>query len=340
MQNININEIEKLPSPSDIKKELVLTNNVSLFIQEFRITIKSILDGKNKKFIIILGPCSIHNINQAITYGKFIVNLQKKYGDKIFFVMRTYLSKPRSCDGWKGFLYDPYLDGTYNIFNGIKQSRYLLLELSKMGIPCSMEILDTISPQYFDDILTWGAIGARTTESQIHRELASAISVPIGFKNNLSGDLTAPINSIICCRKPHHFLGCNDKGEISKIYSKGNLYTHLILRGSSNGPNYYIEYIENAKQKLLEKSLNPTIIVDCSHGNSGKDYTRQIRVAKYLINYHKDIKGIMLESNLVEGKQNIKDLPLKYGVSITDSCINLVETENIIKLYYDSLGNK
>lgn len=337
MNNININSITPLFSPYECKKTFEITSENKKFIQESRNDIQDILLNRSSKIIIILGPCSIHNINEAKEYGLFLSRMKEKFGKHIFFIMRTYFSKPRTCKGWKGFLYDPKLDESYDINKGISEARQLLIYLTQLQIPCGMEILDTISPQYFDDLLSWGAIGARTTESQIHRELISAISVPVGFKNNLVGNYDSAINSILCCQNEHHFLGCDDKGIVSKIHSNGNSFGHLILRGSVERPNYYIEDILKASSSLKKQNLKNNIIIDCSHGNSGKNYKNQYRVAEYLSNFMPKITGIMLESNLVEGNQNIKDKPLIPGMSITDSCIGLAETEQILQCYYDKL---
>jgi 3-deoxy-7-phosphoheptulonate synthase len=254
--------------------------------------------------------------------------------------MRTYLSKPRTCLGWKGFLYDPDLNETYNLNKGLLESRKLLYEITSLGVPCAMEYLDTISPQYFDDLLVWGAIGARTTQSQIHRELCSGISTPVGFKNSLNGDIDMAINSIKCSSRSHVFLGCDNEGQTCSVRSKGNPWGHVILRGSDQGPNYDLETIQDTKKKLEKNGIDLGIIVDCSHGNSGKDYRKQKLGVEAIIDYYhqgyKEVKGIMLESNLKQGNQKLGP-DLKYGLSITDSCIGLDETRNLLEKLYSSL---
>ena len=292
--------------------------------------------------IIIIGPCSIHEIDSALEYAQFILKMNTLYGDKICLIMRTYLSKPRTCLGWKGYLYQPNILEKPNLKKGITLSRDLLVKITQLGVACSMEYLDTISPQYFDDLLVWGAIGARTSESQVHRELVSGLSTPVGFKNSINGEITNVVNSIKCAKEQHTFLGCNCDGKISSIRSKGNHDCHLILRGSDKGPNYKKLDILKAIVELDDKEVNNSIIIDCSHGNSGKDYRNQKPVALHILNNIKyglhQIKGIMIESNIKKGNQSI-DKTMEYGVSITDSCIDLIESEEIIKQYYDKLFN-
>lgn len=341
LRNTNILNINRLPLPSVIKMEYPINKIISDFVIKSRLKIIDILNSKTKGFIIIIGPCSIHNYDEAYQYGIFLKEMIDLYSDKLTIIMRTYLSKPRSCVGWKGYLYDPDLDGTYNINKGIIQSRKLLRNLTLLNIPCSMEYLDTISPQYFDDLLVWGAIGARTTESQIHRELASAITTPIGFKNNLDGNIDSAINGIKCSSMQHNFFGCNEDGDICGVKSKGNPNCHLILRGSNNGPNYDLKSIQYSKDKLSESKINSGIIIDCSHGNSNKDYKKQVLgvdvILQHLKNGENIIRGIMLESNLTEGKQDINGNPLKKGISITDSCIGIEETRQILEKIYNSI---
>ena len=338
--NTNIQEINKLVTPYDLKKIYFCTSELIESINHTRDNINSIISNSFNRFIVIVGPCSIHNTDEAYEYALFLKKMISKYGDKLLIVMRTYIAKPRTCLGWKGLMYDPDLNEDYNINKGLIESRRLLLKINLLGVPCGMEYLDTVSPQYFDDLLVWGAIGARTTESQVHRELCSGISTPVGFKNNLDGDTSVAVNSIKCCAQSHVFIGCNSEGKASSVKSKGNPNGHIILRGSHNGPNYDINSIRDTENKLEEQHVNKSIIVDCSHGNSGKDYKKQHlgveAVIQHLQSGIKSIKGIMLESNLVEGSQKLcKDL--KKGVSITDSCIGLEETQNLLEKLYNTI---
>jgi 3-deoxy-7-phosphoheptulonate synthase len=328
----NISDYAPLPSPNYLKNKLILPNKLYEFVKITRNKIKNILDKKDKRKLIIIGPCSIHDYNVALDYAKFLKSQRDKYNDKIEIVMRTYFSKPRTSIGWKGFVYDPYLNNTNSIESGLTLARELLIKILEIGVPCTMEHVDTIIPQYFDDVLCWAAIGARTSESQIHRELASGISTPIGFKNNTEGNIDVAVNAIQSANNQHCFLGCVSDGKISMISTKGNPYCHIILRGGKNNPNYYEEDVKTTIQKLSEKKLMTSIIIDCSHGNSNKQHKNQLNVCKNICEQMKtnpDIVGIMVESNLVEGNQKITDNPLVYGKSVTDSCINLVDSEKV-----------
>tara|TARA_A100001015_G_scaffold267167_1_gene316974 strand:- start:2088 stop:3128 length:1041 start_codon:yes stop_codon:yes gene_type:complete len=343
--NINISEIKELISPLKLKQKMIISDNILNFVNNTRKNIVEILNNKCNKFILIVGPCSIHNYNESLEYAEFLVKMKKQFGDKILFIMRTYFSKPRTTIGWKGFLYDPDLNNTNNIDKGLLIARKLLININMKNIPCSMEYLDTISPQYFDDLISWGAIGARTCESQVHRELASAISTPIGFKNSTYGNIEPAINSIIASKQSHTFLGCNENGTISSITSKGNPYCHIILRGGKNSTNYDINSVDNCIQLLNDKlndNISKSIIIDCSHDNSNKNYKNQSKVVNNILTYINDkrsyVKGLMIESNLVENKQPfVPKNKLLYGQSLTDSCIGLKETEIIINKIYNSL---
>ena len=343
LENIRIKKSVRLETPVEIKLQLPCSNDIHEFISTSRKTIAQILDGKitNKK-IVIIGPCSIHNIQEALEYAKFIQKMQLQYGKHLFIIMRSYFTKPRTRLGWKGLMYDPEIDGSSDIKKGIYLSRELLLTLAKMKIPCSMEYLDTISPQYFDDLLSWGAIGARTIESQIHRELASGISTAIGFKNSTNGDIKLAIDAIKSANRGHCFLGCSLDGFISNIETRGNPHCHLILRGGTNGPNYDRDSVELSKQILMDNDLVPNIVIDCSHGNSEKIFKRQLDVVSSIVEQwdsgEKSIIGVMIESNLQEGKQKIKPKSqLKWGLSITDSCLGLEDSEKALKSMFKCL---
>nr|QFG74538.1 MAG: DAHP synthetase I family protein [Megaviridae environmental sample] len=333
--NTNISSFTNLPLPKDIKNIHVCSENIRSFVNKTRESINNILDKKSFKKLVIIGPCSIHDYDSAIEYAKYIKQQREKYKDTLEIVMRTYFSKPRTNIGWKGFVYDPYLDKTNNISAGINLARKLLLEILNLEVPCCMEHVDTIIPQYFDDLLSWGAIGARTSESQIHRELASGISTPIGFKNNTEGNIDSAIQSIKSSRTSHCFIGCLSDGNISMITTKGNFHCHVILRGGRHSPNYYRKNIHETIQKLKANSIVCNIMVDCSHGNSNKQYKNQLIVCKDVceqMSNNKDIIGIMIESNLIEGNQDINNKPLKYGQSITDSCINLEDSDTLLDM--------
>jgi 3-deoxy-7-phosphoheptulonate synthase len=326
--DININSIKTLLSPLELISKYSLDPEDNLFIQNSRNEIKNILNNKIDKFIVIIGPCSIHNLDLALDYAKNIKIFQQN-NPNLFIVMRVYFEKPRSRHGWKGFIYDPDLDETYNINKGLNLARELLVKLTKMKIPIGCEFLDTISPQYLADIVSWGAIGARTSESQMHRQLASGLSMPIGFKNLTDGDYKKAIDGILSARYPHHFLGIDYEGNPSHVSTKGNQDSHLILRGGIL-PNYYQKDVEDILKELKKEKIDMGIIIDCSHGNSQKEYFKQIAVAcsinRLIVSKNKyNIKGVMIESNIMNGNQKLtKDISqLKYGVSITDACINI-----------------
>ena len=343
INDLNILEVRSLITPQSLKNEIPNSDDNKKFIYESREIIKNILDKKDNRIMAIVGPCSIHNINSAIEYAQKLNNLSRKIIDKIYIIMRVYFEKPRTTLGWKGLITDPNLDNTYDIEKGLKLARKLLSEITKMGMPCATEMLDPIIPQYMADFISWAAIGARTTESQTHRELASGLSFPVGFKNSTTGNIDIAANAIISSRQSHHFIGINKKGQTSILRTAGNKYTHLILRGSDKMPNYYEESIDAAEETISKAGLNPAIIVDCSHGNSSKKYKRQKNVLKSVIdqknNGNNSIKGFMLESNLVEGNQKIqKDTNnLVYGQSITDACIGWQETEELLLNVYKNL---
>jgi len=336
INDLNILEVKSLITPQTLKNEIPNKNDNKKYIFESREIIKNILDEKDNRLMAIVGPCSIHNVDSAIEYANNLNNVRKKINDKIYIIMRVYFEKPRTTIGWKGLITDPNLDGSYDIEKGLKLARKILFQITEMGIPCATEMLDPIIPQYIADFISWAAIGARTTESQTHRELASGLSFPVGFKNSTAGNIDTAVNAMISSRQPHHFIGIDKNGQTSVLQTAGNKYSHLILRGSYKRPNYYEESIETAEKIISKSSFNPAIIIDCSHGNSLKKYNRQKNVLKSVIdqknNGNKSIKGFMLESNLIEGNQKIPDdlNDLIYGQSITDACIGWQETEELL----------
>ena len=295
------------------------------------------MNGHDDRLIVITGPCSIHDVDSAIEYAQFLKTMTNKYPN-LFIIMRVYFEKPRTNIGWKGLINDPDLNNTFNINKGIKLARKLLIDICELGLPIGCEFLDTIIPQYISDLVSWGAIGARTVESQVHRELVSGLSMPVGFKNSTSGNIRVALDSVISAKNKHSFLGITNEGTPAIITTNGNENTHIILRGGSDGPNYSPENVKNVAQMIDGEQLDTNIIIDCSHGNSQKNHKNQILVAKNIIDQivhsEKRIRGIMLESHLVEGKQKLDTKEkLLYGQSITDSCIDLDTTEEIFKYH-------
>ena len=340
--NRKIRSIRILDTPFCIKEEYPLEEIASNIVKKSRKRVENILNNKDSnKLIVIVGPCSIHDYISALEYGTFLKECIDKYGDKLEIIMRTYFSKPRTSIGWKGYIYDPDLNGSCDILKGLRTARKLLLELLNLGVPCSMEHVDTILPQYFDDLLSWSAIGARTTESQVHREVASGVSSAIGFKNSTDGNIDIAVNAVKSANNCHSFIGCDLDGNISQITTLGNDLAHIILRGGTDGPNYYSRNVRNVKSKIRENNILESIIIDCSHGNSLKQHKKQIdvcaNICQQILHGENVIKGVMLESNIYEGNQSIKDKPLKYGVSITDSCLNLDDTEVCLEMLYNAL---
>lgn len=328
--------LKKLKTPQELLNELPLPINSKNLVFHTIKQIQDILDGKSNKLVLIVGPCSIHDPEAAIEYAQYLKTQIDLYQDRFVIVMRTYFSKSQTSSGWKGLINDPDLNNTYNITKGLYVGRKLLIDILSIGVPCAMEQLDTILPQYFNDLLSWSAIGARTTESQVHRELASGISMPVGFKNNTNGNVQVAINAIKCSSQEHTFIGCDMTGNLTEVLTSGNEFGHVILRGSDTEPNYYSKNVREVEDKLEECGLPKNIFIDFSHGNSQKNYKNQylvaIDIAKQIINGNKSIKGMMIESNITEGNQDIDVTNLQYGISITDECINLEMTSIILEL--------
>lgn len=345
LNDVNVVSIKSLIKPNTVQSEIPITPELEYFIEMKRIEVKKILSGEDNRKIIVVGPCSIHDINSAIEYGERLKVLADRVKDKILIIMRVYFEKPRTTVGWKGLINDPDLDNTYNINKGLILARKLLFHLNMMGVPCGYEVLDTFTPQYIGDLVTWGAIGARTTESQVHRQLVSGLSMPIGFKNNSSGDYDIATNAIISAAHKHCFYGINKEGGGCIVTTTGNLFCHMILRGSIYATNYDKRSIKSAKESMLNKDLSrQNVMIDCSHGNSGKDYKNQPKVMAYLCEqFEKDGDygiGVMLESNINEGNQKLifgEKEKLEYGVSITDSCMNFETTAEVIMKFYSVL---
>lgn len=333
-EDLRIKDIKEAISPARLHEELPITDEASETVYRTRQAIQGVLEDKDDRLLVIVGPCSIHDPQAAEDYAKRLKPLIDKLAHELLIVMRVYFEKPRSTVGWKGLINDPHLDGSFQINEGLRRARKLLLELATAGIPAGTEYLDVISPQYIADLVSWGAIGARTTESQIHRELASGLSCPIGFKNATNGSLDAALSAIVSASKPHHFLSLTRAGHSAIFSTTGNSDCHLILRGGKK-PNYDAENINETTNRLLKSGLRPQIMVDCSHGNSGKDPKRQVLVAENIADQiatgNRRIIGVMLESHLVAGRQDVvPGKPLTYGQSITDSCMGWEESEQLL----------
>lgn len=341
--NTRIKNFKKLISPREVRAMIPFPENSEETIVGAREELYKILNHEDDRFIVIAGPCSIHDKEIALEYARRLNVLREKYREKLFIIMRIYFEKPRTIDGWKGWIYDPDINNTYDIEEGIKRSRDLLLKVTAMGLPVATEILDPIIAAYIGQLASWVAIGARTTESQTHRQMSSGLSAPVGFKNSTDGNIEVAVNAIRTAMNSHNFIGIDDEGNSSVIQTSGNPYGHIVLRGGGGKPNYHIEDIEECEKKLAALNLPMRIIVDCSHDNSGKNHKRQKLVVRDVLLQKQDgnqsIRGIMLESNLFEGKQSIPaDLTqLKYGVSITDACVGWKETEKLLHSLYTGL---
>jgi 3-deoxy-7-phosphoheptulonate synthase len=333
--NTNIKSSHVLLTPNEVKEKLPLTKSAEHTILKFRQEIENILDFKDNRKFIVVGPCSIHDPKAAIEYAERLKVLAEKVHDKLLLIMRVYFEKPRTTVGWKGLINDPDMDDSFHVEKGILIARSLLLKLAELGLPTATEALDPIIPQYISELVSWSAIGARTTESQTHREMASGLSMPVGFKNGTDGNINVALNALKSAKTPHNFLGINQKGQVSVFQTKGNPHGHVILRGG-NTPNFDPENVRLVEEQLKAAGLPPRIVIDCSHGNTNKDYRLQPVVLESIIQQIVDgntsILGMMLESNLYEGNQPITGQreDLQYGVSVTDKCISWEETEKII----------
>ena len=340
----NIEKYQKLITPKEIRKKLQITSKAIDTIRDGRTTIMDALRGKDKRIVLLCGPCSIHDNNAAEEYASKLKELSKNVDDVFFIVMRTFFEKPRTEIGWKGLIEDPDLKGMEGKNKGLFLARKLLLQNAEKGLPSGTEFLDPFVPQYIADLISWGGIGARTVESQTHRAMASGLSMPIGFKNSTNGNITVAINAVVVAKHGQEFFGSNLSGKITNVLSKGNDNAHIVLRGGNDGPNYNIEKVQEALKKLKEKGLFEKLIIDCSHGNSQKDHNKQpevfFDVIKQIYDGNKGIFGLMLESNIAEGRQEITSKELTYGVSITDSCIGWDRTEKIIKEAAKTLRRK
>ncbi|SRR5690554_179960 len=343
INDVNVASQEILITPEALKKELPLNGDLRDFISRSRRTVQDILDKKDHRLFVVIGPCSIHDTEAALDYARRLKELSDKVKDTVYIIMRVYFEKPRTTIGWKGLINDPNLNNTFEIEKGLHIGRKLLLDITKIGLPTATEALDPISPQYLQDLISWSAIGARTTESQTHREMASGLSSPVGFKNGTDGNLTVAINALESVANSHSFLGINKQGQVAIIRTKGNKYGHVVLRGGSNGPNFNAEHVKACEEDLAKAGLSNNIMIDCSHANSEKDPGKQPAVVENVIEQIKagnqSVVGLMIESNIGWGNQKISDdkSKLQYGVSITDPCIDWEATEKCMLNLADQL---
>jgi 3-deoxy-7-phosphoheptulonate synthase len=324
-ENLNVLSQQTLLPPSQLHDAVPASAQTTQTVSAARQAVAGILSGSDPRLLVVVGPCSIHDIAAAIDYAQRLKALADELQDQLFIVMRVYFEKPRTTVGWKGLINDPHMDDSFCIEEGLHIARQLLVDLNDMGLPCGTEALDPITPQYLGDLIAWSAIGARTTESQTHRELASGLSSPVGFKNGTDGNLEVALNAMLSAAQPHAFLGINGEGQVALTQTRGNAFGHLILRGGSN-PNYDSVAVAQAQAELLAAKLPANIVVDCSHANSRKQHALQSLVLKdvvgQIVDGNRAIKGVMLESNLFEGNQKLGNpQDLKYGVSITDACL-------------------
>jgi 3-deoxy-7-phosphoheptulonate synthase len=342
-QDLHVKEIVRLSSPRELKAQTPSNEAVNATVARSRERVIRILRQEDPRILVVIGPCSIHDEKGALEYAERLNALRKEFADKMEIVMRVYFEKPRTTIGWKGLINDPHLDGSQDIETGLKIARRLLLKITGMGLPAATEFLDPIVPQYIADLITWAAIGARTTESQTHREMASGLSMPVGLKNSTDGSLQIAIDAMGATRHAHSFLGINEDGVTSIVRTSGNPHAHVVLRGGRAKTNYDAESIRTAEQKLISEKLPPVLMVDCSHANSEKKFAKQEDVWHSVIQQKvegtRSLIGMMVESNLLEGSQpipkNLKDL--RYGVSLTDSCIGWETTERMLRWGHEKL---
>ena len=343
VNNLNVLSQDVLITPDALKQEIPLSPAAERTIIEGRQTIQRILDGDDPRLIVVVGPCSIHDVEAARDYARRLRKLADEVSDSLYIVMRVYFEKPRTTVGWKGLINDPHLNGSFEIEEGLHIARRLLVELTEMGLPLATEALDPISPQYLQDCISWSAVGARTTESQTHREMASGLSSPVGFKNGTDGSLDVAVNALKSVAHPHNFLGIDQAGQVAVIRTRGNAYGHVVLRGGNGKPNYDSVSVALAEQELTKAGVTANIMIDCSHANSNKDPALQSlvmeNVTNQLLEGNRSIIGLMVESHIGWGSQQIPDdiTQLEYGVSITDACIDWPTTEDTFKRMDDKL---
>lgn len=343
LQNVNVLSSDLLATPDAVKQRLPVTPRAAETVMRSRESVRAILERRDPRLFVVIGPCSIHDIAAAHEYASLLSGLAKRVESTMLIVMRVYFEKPRTTVGWKGLINDPDMDDSFHIEKGIHLARELLLHVAELGLPAATEALDPIMPQYISELITWTAIGARTTESQTHREMASGLSTPVGFKNGTDGGLSTSINALQSVRHPHHFLGITQQGQSAVFRTRGNAHAHIVLRGGGGRVNYDAVSIALAERELTTAGLPATIVVDCSHGNSNKDPSLQPLVAEncitQIVDGNRSIVGLMLESHLNFGNQPIpKNLAdLRYGVSVTDPCIDWATTETLMLKLHELL---
>jgi 3-deoxy-7-phosphoheptulonate synthase len=337
LENINVTSFASMPTPAELHARLPMTERAFATVTRGREDLRNILDRKDKRLFVVVGPCSIHDPVAGLDYARRLKALQEEVKDTMLLVMRVYFEKPRTTTGWKGYINDPFMDDSFRVDIGMEKARQFLLDVCELGLPTATEALDPISPQYLGDLIAWTAIGARTTESQTHREMSSGLSTPVGFKNGTDGDISIAINAILSAANPHAFLGINGEGNVAVVRTRGNGYGHVVLRGGDGRPNYDSVSVTIAEQALAKARLPANIVVDCSHANSYKKPELQPLVMTDVINQlvhgNSSLVGVMIESNIVAGNQKIPaDLAeLKYGCSVTDACIDWDTTEKMLK---------
>jgi 3-deoxy-7-phosphoheptulonate synthase len=342
--DVNIEKIEPLVSPGEVIAGLPVTRTMADNVLSGRSQIKKVINDEDSRPLVIVGPCSIHDEQAGLEYADRLLKLSERLSDHLLVVMRVYFEKPRTTVGWKGLIYDPMLDGSFHIEAGLRRARGFLVKLAEMGLPAATEFLDPVVPQYLADLVTWAAIGARTIESQTHRQMASGLSMPVGFKNSTDGNVQNAVDAIVSARAPHAFFGIDKDGNTCVVQTKGNPDSHVVLRGGSHGSNYMASSIALAQRQLKASGLPSRLMVDCSHGNSEKDHTKQATVFRDIISQRMggdtNIIGCMLESHLFPGNQKLGDDPSKlvYGLSITDACIGWDETEALLTEAHDTLA--
>ena len=343
ISDLNVLAEKLLPTPEEVKAAVPTSQRANDTVAEGRLTVQRILDHQDPRLLVVVGPCSIHDIDGALDYARRLRTLAEEVRETMYLVMRVYFAKPRTSIGWKGFINDPNLDGTFDVELGLHRARELLCWLAELELPLATEALDPISPQYLAELFSWSAIGARTTESQTHREMASGLSMPVGFKNGTDGNLGTAINALQAASSPHAFMGINQQGQVALLQTQGNPDGHVILRGGKH-PNYDSVNVSLAEEALEKAGLLPGLVVDCSHGNSSKDHRLQPKVADNVIHQiqegNRSIIGVMLESNLFEGNQSSEQpkCEMRYGVSITDACIDWETTDALLARCHSQLA--
>ena len=345
IHDLNIQSIEPLPTPVEFIEKFPITPQIAQLVSDGREEIAGILRGEGDRLLVIAGPCSIHDVESGLEYATRLKKLADAVQDRILVVMRVYFEKPRTTVGWKGLIYDPHLNGSFDITTGLGMAREFLLRVSDLGLLSAIEFVDPITPQYIADLISWAAIGARTAESQTHRQMASGLSMPVGLKNGTGGSVQLAVDGVVAAQAKQAFLGVDANGKASTVVTKGNPDCHIVLRGGSRGPNYDADSVADAVDRLQRAGVSTQLVVDCSHANCGRDYTKE-RVAFFdvldqRISGNSNLVGVMLESHLNEGNQRLDESnpgSLSYGVSITDPCINWEETEEILTSAHQMLG--